>query len=204
MFKKKEVIFIKEIIVNSNINNKSEINLIENGNTILKAECFIGKNGITDNKEEGDNKTPIGTFKFGLAFGFHNKEEVCIKMEYVQINKDLYWVDDVNSKFYNQLIKLEDDDIKNDNQAEYEKDYLITIKKEEKDWKYAEHLIDFKIQYELGIEIKVNPLNIKGKGSAIFLHCKKENYTRGCVSVDKQIMEKILDFIDSETQITIK
>ena len=193
------MIFIKEIIVNSNINNESEINLIENGKSILKTECFIGKNGLTENKQEGDNKTPIGTFKFGVAFGFYNKKEVHTKMNYIQIDKNLYCVDDINSKFYNQFVKVE-----NDNQTECEKDYLIIIKKQEKDWKSAEHLIDYKIQYELGIEIKVNPLNIKGKGSAIFLHCKKENFTAGCVSVDKQIMKKILKFIDSETQITIK
>ena len=66
--------------------------------------CYIGKNGMTKAKREGDLKTPIGIFKLGIAFGIHKKDEININssINYIKINKNLYWVDDVNSKYYNQ------------------------------------------------------------------------------------------------------
>lgn len=48
----------------------------------------------------------------------------------------MHWVDDINSKFYNQL---------------------IDITKVKKDWNSSEHLIEYPKQYEYAIEIKTNP-----------------------------------------------
>ena len=31
-------------------------------------KCSIGKKGLTNNKKEGDNKTPIGIFKIGNLY----------------------------------------------------------------------------------------------------------------------------------------
>lgn len=113
-------------------------------NKILETEAFIGENGITANKTEGDGKTPEGIFEFGLAFGMHCKK--CIELnkniEYIKINKNLYWVDDIHSKYYNQL---------------------VNITKVKKDWGSAEHLIEYQKEYEYAIEIKVNDKNIAGK-----------------------------------------
>lgn len=147
----------------------------------IKTEAYIGKNGATENKVEGDGKTPIGRFKLGKAFGTHKKEEILYN-DYTEITKDLYWVDDSNSRYYNTL---------------------VDISKVEKDWNSAEHLIKYKEQYEYGIEIKSNPENIPNKGSAIFLHCKKSDYTLGCVSIDKLIMKQILNCINENTEIEI-
>ena len=55
------------------------------------------------------------------------------KIEYKNIDEYLYWVDDINSKYYNQLV-----DSRNIN----------------KDWKSAEHLIEYPNEYEYVIEIK--------------------------------------------------
>ena len=54
------------------------------------------------------------------------------------------------------------------------------------------------------IEIKTNPDNIKGKGSAIFLHCKRKEYTAGCVAIEKEDMEKLIGMIDLDTKIIIE
>ncbi len=94
----------------------------------------------------------------------------------------MYWVDDVNSKYYNQL---------------------VNIKEVEKDWERAEHLIEYKTQYEYLIEIKTNPNNIPNKGSAIFLHCTNNTPTAGCISIDTQIMKKIIENISKNTKILI-
>ena len=128
----------------------------------IKEKCYIGKNGLTNNKIEGDQKTPIGLFKLGKVFGTHKKEEISLHkdLEYIQINKNLFWVDDPNSKYYNKL---------------------VDITNTERDWISAENLLDCKIPYEYAIEIKTNPENIPKKGSAIFIHCKAKDYTAGCI-----------------------
>ena len=46
--------------------------IIKNKETLLiddfKFRCSVGKNGFSRNKKEGDNKTPIGTFKLGNIY----------------------------------------------------------------------------------------------------------------------------------------
>lgn len=152
---------------------------------VLESEAFVGRNGSTKDKHEGDGKTPVGRFNLGIAFGMHDAEELNISkdLKYIKINKNLYWVDDINSKFYNQL---------------------VDISKVKKDWESAEHLIEYPKQYEYAIEIKANPDNIPGKGSAIFLHCSVERPTAGCVAIDKMKMFKILQMIKKNTCILIK
>ena len=151
----------------------------------VKEECYIGKNGLTKDKKEGDLKTPIGEFNLGIVFGTHEKKEITMDktLKYIQINKKLYWVDDPNSKYYNQL---------------------VDITKEEKDWNSAEHLIEHTIPYEYAIEINSNPQNIPGKGSAIFLHCKNKNYTAGCIAISPAKMKELLKSINKDTKIVIK
>ena len=144
--------------------------------------AYIGKNGVTDDPKEGAMMTPLGTFDLGLVMGMHDPEEVKCELPYIKIEDNMYLVDDVNSKYYNQL---------------------FIEGTEEKDFESAEHLSDYKVQYEYLIEIKSNPNNIKGKGSAIFLHCKNKDYTYGCVSIDREDMQKIISTINKDTKIKI-
>ena len=108
-----------------------------------------------------------------------NAEEVAN----LKFNDDMYWIDDPKSKYYNTLVELS---------------------KVNKDWSTAEHLIDYKKQYEFAIEIKSNPQNIPNKGSAIFLHCIKDYHTNGCIAIDRLVMKKILELIDKNTKIEIR
>lgn len=151
----------------------------------IEATAYLGKNGLTKDKKEGDGKTPIGEFKLGIILGMHPKEEIVnkVKSEYMQITEDIYWIDDPKSKYYNKL---------------------VDISKVEKDWSSAEHLIDYPIQYEYLVEIKTNPKNISGKGSAIFLHCTNNKPTEGCIAVDRKIMGKLIGFINEQTKIVIE
>ena len=146
-------------------------------------EAYIGKNGTTKEKEEGDLKTPIGEFKLGIILGTHPVEEVNSNLNYRQITEDMYWIDDSKSKYYNQL---------------------VDISKVEKDWNSAEHLIDYPIQYEYLVEIKTNPNNVSGMGSAIFLHCSNNKATEGCVAINRNAMKKIIENIDKNTKIEIQ
>lgn len=169
------------------INNKIYVFYQKENKAILKfpkcgieADAYIGKNGVISDRNEGDGKTPLGEFTLGVILGTHSKVEN--KLNYMKITKNMYWVDDSKSKYYNQL---------------------VDILEVEKDWDSAEHLIDYPIQYEYLIEINTNPENIKGKGSAIFLHCTNHKPTAGCVAVDREVMRKIVENIDEQTKIVI-
>lgn len=150
----------------------------------LKVKATIGKNGLTNDLVEGDMKTPVGEFDLGIAFGLHERYEIDLDEDipYFKIQDNQYWIEDINSKFYNQLIIIE-----------------------KKPKICGEHLIDYaNDEYEYAIEIKVNPHNIASKGSAIMLHCNKGEYTHGCVGVSRDSMIKILGMIDSNTKIRIE
>ena len=130
--------------------NKIKLLAYRNNSKFLETNAFIGKNGLTYNKIEGDGKTPKGKFHLGTAFGMLKRENIDLPPDtnYIQINDNLYWVDDVHSKYYNNL---------------------VDITKVKKDWSSAEHLIDYPIQYEYAIEIKSNANNLFGKRKCYFL-----------------------------------
>lgn len=70
------------------------------------------------------------------------------------------------------------------------------------DWQEAEHLIDYKIQYQLALVIayNVNPIQ-KNKGSAIFLHVKNKEYTAGCIAVNKEEMLTIIKWLENSSAV---
>lgn len=167
------------------IDNKIQVITKENKGILKFPKCnietlaYIGKNGTTRNKAEGDGKTPLGEFELGVILG----TDSCVKkLKYIQITESMYWVDDPRSKYYNQLVNLT---------------------KVKKDWNSAEHLIDYPIEYEYLIEIKTNPDNIPERGSAIFLHCSNNKPTAGCIAINKLIIKKIIGNIDNNTKIEI-
>lgn len=170
-----------QIIKVNNVNgSKATLDFFENNVKLFTTKAFIGKNGITNDKKEGDGKTPIGKYNLGLAFGTHNKVKFS---NYIKINENLHWIDDIDSKFYNQL---------------------VDITKVKKDWNSSEHLIQYSKQYEYTIEIKTNPKNIPGKGSAIFLHCSVDRPTAGCVAIDRKYMKMLMQKLENNAVICIE
>ena len=70
--------------------------IIKSNNVILEfpkceilTSAFIGKNGYTKNKEEGDGCTPIGKFSLGLMLGTHSNI-LNEKYNYIKINNNIY------------------------------------------------------------------------------------------------------------------
>ena len=172
-----------------NIDNKIYVFAKEDNKGILKfpkcdivTTAYLGKNGVTTIKQEGDGKTPLGEFELGFILGMHSNILNVNGVKYQKITENMYWIDDPKSKYSNQL---------------------VDILEVQKDWESAEHLIDYPIQYEYLIEIKSNPKNIQGKGSAIFLHCTNNKPTAGCVAVNKDIMKKLIENINPNTKIEI-
>lgn len=164
---------------------KKTIKLKENWKTLKTIKAIsIGKNGVTKNKKEGDQKTPLGLFKLGPAFG---KEKTKIKYPYIKITPNTYYIDDQNSKYYNKWVEIN---------GKLKTPYSYIINKNKITWESSEHLIEYK-EYDLGIIIEYNiekPDN--QKGSAIFIHIKNHPYTKGCIALNKEDLEYILNWLD--------
>ena len=148
----------------------------------FKLKCCIGKNGLTNNKKEGDKKTPKGVFKIeNLYFRKDRLEKPGTTLKCIEIKRTMGWCDDIFfPKKYNKLIKTS-------NQIKHEKLY----RKDNK--------------YDLLIPIKYNFTNPKtGKGSCIFIHLT-ENYqpTNGCVAIKKKDFLILLKLVNKKTKIEI-
>jgi L,D-peptidoglycan transpeptidase YkuD (ErfK/YbiS/YcfS/YnhG family) len=91
------------------------------------------------------------------------------------------WCDDPNSRFYNQQIKLP-------NRYSHERLYR------------NDNLYDLIAV----LNYNTNPI-IKNKGSAIFLHVAKSKYqkTKGCITLKKENLIKIISIIKKNTKIKI-
>jgi len=147
----------------------------------VSANGYIGKNGITDNKKEGDGKTPTGLYDLGTAFGIASNPGT--KLSYRKINNNDYWVDDPNSKYYNTW---------------------VDIRNVKKDWNSAEHLYSYKKAYKYGVVINynMNPI-VSGNGSAIFLHNSTNGPTAGCISIPESSLVSMMKAIKPNAKILI-
>jgi len=153
----------------------------EKWNQQLAIQAYIGKNGLGKEKE-GDNKTPVGVYKFNRYFGIFDNPGT--DLPYVKINKSHYWNGDSDSENYNTLVNIE---IYND------------FKTEE-----SEHLIDINPGYEYAMNINYNEDKAPHKGSAIFLHCFTTNtFTGGCVAIDREKLKEIYTKINKDCNIII-
>ncbi len=158
---------------------------IKNKDTLIlddfKFKCCVGKNGFTNQKKEGDKKTPIGLF--GLENLYFRKDKfpkLNSKLKKIPIKKNMGWCDDVKSQKYNKLINIS------------------------KKIKYEKMFRNDSI-YDLLIPIKYNMNKPKkNKGSAIFLHLTQNfKKTLGCIAVKKKDMLIILKLINKNTKIKI-
>ena len=68
--------------------------------TLYTCTAAIGRNGTTTTPQEGDGKTPAGTFSVEFCYGLEQPET---GIPFVQVGPDSIWVDDGNSSYYNCL-----------------------------------------------------------------------------------------------------
>jgi len=147
-----------------------------------RVKCSIGKRGIGIKKREGDKITPRGKFKIDYILYRNDRvSNIDSAIKKRIIKKNMGWCDDPNSKDYNKLIKFP--------------------------FKYrAEKLYKKNNTYDiiLILNYNTNPI-IKNKGSAIFIHIAKKNYsgTGGCVAINKKIMKIIIKKINRKTFVYI-
>ena len=148
----------------------------------FKFRCALGKNGIKKKVKEGDNITPIGIFKIIKIYYRHDKiRNLKTSIKKKKIKKNMGWCDDPKSNFYNQQVKLP-------NKFNYERLYR------------NDRIYDLLAV----LNYNTNPV-IKNKGSAIFIHIAKKNYspTKGCIALRKKNLLELLKTINQKTKIKI-
>ena len=159
--------------------------LIKNKSLIYnnyKVKCALGKRGIGNKKKEGDLITPKGSFKInGILYRPDKVKNLITKLRKKMINKKMGWCDDPKSKKYNQLIKLPS---KFNFETLYRKDGIYDII----------FILNF----------NTNPVK-KNKGSAIFIHIAKKNYsaTKGCIAIKRNDIKKLASIINRKTLVKI-
>ena len=91
------------------------------------------------------------------------------------------WCNDPNSKSYNRLIKYP---INSTFEKLFRKDNIYDV--------------------IMVLNYNMKPV-IKNKGSAIFLHISKKNYssTEGCIAINKSHIKKLLTLISKSTKVKI-
>ena len=160
--------------------------LVKNNYLFVKGEklqCAIGLNGLTENKQEGDLSTPIGTFHFDKIF---YRADRLGNMKFIIdssiIKKNDGWCVDQKSGLYNQHI-----------QFPFQKS--------------AEHLFRDDRIYDIICVLNYNtsPI-IPGLGSAIFLHIAKPGFlgTEGCIAIEREVLIEIATNLTTESVIIIE
>ncbi len=144
----------------------------------------VGKNGITENKREGDGCTPAGEFDLTFCCGVSAPDSA---MTFRKIDENSVWVDDVNSYYYNTL----------QSSAYYAKD-----------WDSAEPMLssyfsDNRHNYCINIAANgdgyTSDSAYPGCGSVITLCGKNDTLaaTQGCVDISGSAMLDLLSHLDS-------
>lgn len=145
---------------------------------------IYGRNGGTDDKKEGDGKTPYGTYRFTMAFGMN--ENPGSILPYHTIGEGDLWIDDSDSVYYNKLV--------NAGQVP-------------KDWNSGEQMNRQGISYNYGLALNYNQECVPGKGSAIFLHCyteRNDSGSAGCIRIPEERMKQLIQSVDENTRIVIR
>jgi L,D-peptidoglycan transpeptidase YkuD (ErfK/YbiS/YcfS/YnhG family) len=148
----------------------------------LKFKCSLGKNGVTKNKIEGDKCTPSGTYRLKQVFYRADRiKKFSTNIKKIKIKKNMGWCDDSSSKRYNQLIRVP---TKFSHEKLYRKDGIYDI--------------------IVVLNYNMNPV-IKKKGSAIFMHIAKKNYSKtlGCIGLKKSDLLEILNKLKKNNKIKI-
>lgn len=145
-------------------------------------KCSIGNGGVSNDKREGDGATPAGCFTIRKVFYRSDRiEKINTTIPTQILSKDDGWCDDVKDLNYNKYVKLP---------------YLAS---HENLWR-DDNVYD--IIVVLGYND--NPV-IVCKGSAIFMHIAREDYspTAGCIALSRPDLISLLEDISKNTSICV-
>ncbi|MBI5913024.1 L,D-transpeptidase family protein [Candidatus Azambacteria bacterium] len=142
--------------------------------------CALGKNGVTAHKKEGDGATPVGCFPVRkILYRSDRMEKPTTDILLEPIAPTDGWCDDSNDDNYNRLVMLP-----------YHASH-------ERLWR-EDNLYDLIVVLGYNDEPP-----IPGKGSAIFMHVARPNYTptAGCIALALSDLLEIIKTINQSTRV---
>jgi D-alanyl-D-alanine dipeptidase len=149
------------------------------GAGVAMGSDFGARGALDPVKHEGDTRAPAGLFRLSTAFGYAAEAPSGWKMPYVSLTPTVECVDDVRSKYYNQVV---------DRAA-------VSA-----DWNSSEHMLYSNGQYRWGLVVdhNVDPV-VPGAGSCIFMHIwlGTGEGTVGCTAMAQENLEAVLGWIDA-------
>lgn len=150
------------------------------GPLVLRAA--IGKNGLSNQKREGDGKTPIGTFKLkGGYFRSDRMLRICCTPGLSMLRSKLGWCDHPGSGPYNRPIAV---------------GHRLS---HERLWR-EDHV------YDVVFPTSHNEIpRVQGAGSAIFFHLARPDYagTEGCIAISAADMRRLLPRLGKHVQLVV-
>lgn len=152
---------------------------------LMTCGATLGKNGVSNNKKEGDNTTPAGEYPLLFVYGI---SKPITQMPFQKLTANSVWVDDSRSKFYNTLQNSGNPD---------------------RDWSSCEAVYDRYFSggtHKACIFIGYNGDGLTpgtataGKGSMITLCGKTDSLspTAGCIDIFNTDMTKLLQYLNPE------
>ena len=147
-----------------------------------KYKCAIGKNGISNSKQEGDDTTPEGSYKIRKIYYRSDRlKKPDSPFVTEELKKSDGWCDDPSDPKYNKFVSLP---------------YLAS---HEELWR-EDNLYD--IIVVLGYN---DSPPVPGKGSAIFVHIARPDYlpTAGCITLARDDLLEILRNCRKDTEVVI-
>jgi L,D-peptidoglycan transpeptidase YkuD (ErfK/YbiS/YcfS/YnhG family) len=127
-------------------------------------------------KKEGDGCSPAGIFRLPFAFGYADTAPD-LRLKYVPVTSTFTGVDDVKSKYYNQVVDAAS----------------VTV-----DWEGHETMRREDGLYRWGAFDAHNPANVPGGGSCINLHLWRgpRRPTAGCTAMAEADLVRVLQWLD--------
>ena len=145
--------------------------------------CALGRGGVSEDKREGDGKTPLGVFTLRrVLYRADRRETPVTGLPVRAIRPDDGWCDDPTHGDYNTLVRLP-----------FEATH-------EELWRNDSI-------YDVIVELGYNDRPpVPGLGSAIFLHLARPHFspTEGCVAISRSAMDRILPNLNKGSSIRIR
>ena len=148
----------------------------------LSLPCALGRSGRNFRKSEGDGGSPVGIWS--LRQIYYRNDHIArplSKLPISTIRNGWGWCETIGDRNYNRRVNLP---------------YATA----HEDLKRPDNL------YDVVVETSHNQRpRVQGRGSAIFFHIARENYTptAGCIAVSLQNMRKVLKFCSPKTKLVI-
>ncbi|MFD5542330.1 L,D-transpeptidase [Streptomyces sp. NPDC127079] len=141
------------------------------------AAARFGANGLVEGaaRKQGTNTTPTGLYDLPFGFGLR-AAPTGTSVVYRRVSADSWWCQDDDSASYNRWVEPLPGDCRATE---------------------SERLSSYPTQYAYALVIGFNYRKpVRGRGAGIFLHVNGAGATAGCVSVPRDAMRRILQWVD--------